>query len=196
MVLTSPGEPITHIYRSSFPRSSDVVHLRATKALGAADAGAGSVVILIRPRGYFGLPRDVVPLDGKEPADVKRGVSTDSAATLRLPAGEVGRPVLTMFNQERIAARAWPASENRVVIAELTYWPVAAESAFEVPTERTYIGVDLARHHEHSRNLRPAGQARPSGAAKPAARSRQHDGFRPHANDARQPDPDLGQSRL
>ena len=121
MVLTSPGAPITHFYRSPFPRSSDVVHLRAAKALGAADAGAGSVVILTRPRGYFGLPRDIVLFDGKEPADIKPGVPTDSTSTLRLPAGEVGRPVVTMFNQERIVARAWPASENRIVMAELTY---------------------------------------------------------------------------
>lgn len=121
MVLTSPGAPITHFYRSPFPRSSDVVHLRAAKALAPADAGAGSVVILTRPRGYFGLPRDIVLLDGKEPADVKPGVPTDSISTLRLPAGEVGRPVVTMFNQERIVARAWPASENRIVMAELTY---------------------------------------------------------------------------
>ena len=121
MVLTSPGAPITHFYRSPFPRSSDVVHLRAAKAPGAADAGAGSVVILTRPRGYFGLPRDIVLFDGKEPADIKPGVPTDSTSTLRLPAGEVGRPVVTMFNQERIVARAWPASENRIVMAELTY---------------------------------------------------------------------------
>jgi pimeloyl-ACP methyl ester carboxylesterase len=121
MVLTSPGEPITHFYRSPFPRSSDVVHLRAAKAPGAADAGAGSVVIMTRPRGYFGLPRDIVLLDGKEPTDVKPGVPTDSTSTLRLPAGEVGRPVVTMFNQERIVARAWPVSENRIVMAELTY---------------------------------------------------------------------------
>jgi hypothetical protein len=52
---------------------------------------------------------------------VKTGVPTDSTATLRLPPGEVGRPVVTMFNQERIVARAWPASENRIVMAELTY---------------------------------------------------------------------------
>jgi len=26
-----------------------------------------------------------------------------------------------LFNQERIVARAWPASENRIAIAELTY---------------------------------------------------------------------------
>jgi pimeloyl-ACP methyl ester carboxylesterase len=121
MVLTTPDAPITHFYRSPFPRSSDIVHLRAAKALGPADAGAGSVVIMTRPRGYFGLPRDVVLFDGKEPADVKAGVPTDSASTLRLPAGEVGRPVVTLFNQERIVARAWPAAENRIVMAELTY---------------------------------------------------------------------------
>jgi len=121
MVLTSQGAPITHFYRSPFPRSSDVVQLRAAKAPGPADAGAGSVIIMTRPRGYFGLPRDIVLLDGKEPADVKTGVPTDSTATLRLPPGEVGRPVVTMFNQERIVARAWPTSENRIVMAELTY---------------------------------------------------------------------------
>jgi hypothetical protein len=74
-----------------------------------------------RPRGYFGLPRDVVLLDGKEPADVKPGVPTDSTATLRLPAGEVGRNIVAQFGEERIVARAWPASENRIAIAELTY---------------------------------------------------------------------------
>jgi len=52
---------------------------------------------------------------------VKTGVPTDSTATLRLPPGEVGRPVVTMFNQERIVARAWPTSENRIVMAQLTY---------------------------------------------------------------------------
>src|SRR5262249_32403647 len=89
MGVSSPGEPITHYYRSPFPRSSDIVHLRAAKPLGPADAGAGAVVIMARPRGYFGLPRDVVLLDGREPADVKSGVPTDWSATLRLSAAEV-----------------------------------------------------------------------------------------------------------
>jgi pimeloyl-ACP methyl ester carboxylesterase len=120
-VLTSPDAPTTHNYRSPFPRSSDVVHLRAARPLGPADAGAGAVMIMSRPRGYFGLPRDVVLFDDKEPADVKPGVPTDSSATLRLPAAEVGRNVVTQFNEERIVARAWPASENRIAIAELTY---------------------------------------------------------------------------
>lgn len=121
MVLTSAGSTTTHFYRSPFPRSSDVVHLRAARPLGPADAGAGSVVLLSRPRGYFGLPRDVVLFDGKEPSDVKPGVPGDSTSTVRLSAAEAGRPVAALFNEERIVARAWPASENRIAVAELTY---------------------------------------------------------------------------
>ena len=121
IVLTSPGSTTTHFYRSPFPRSSDIVHLRAARALGPADAGAGAVVLMSRPRGYFGLPRDVVLIDGKEPTDVKPGVPTDSVTTVRIPATEIGRPVVALFNQERIVARAWPASENRIAVAELTY---------------------------------------------------------------------------
>ena len=120
-MLTSAGSATTHFYRSPFPRSSDIVHLRAARPLGPADAGAGAVVILSRPRGYFGLPRDIVLLDGKQPADVKAGVPTDAIATLRLPAAEAGRAVAAQFNEERIVARAWPASENRIAVAELTY---------------------------------------------------------------------------
>jgi hypothetical protein len=121
IVLISAGSTTTHFYRSPFPRSSDIVHLRAARPLGAADAGAGAIVQMSRPRGYFGLPRDVVVFDGKEPADVKPGVPTDSISTLRLSAAEAGRAVTALFNQERIVARAWPASENRIAIAELTY---------------------------------------------------------------------------
>ena len=117
MVLTSAGSVTTHFYRSPFPRSCDIVHLRAARPLGAADAGAGSVVLMSRPRGYFGLPRDVVLFDGNEPKDVKPGVPTDSISTLRLPAAEAGRPVAAIFNEERIVARGWPASENRIAVA-------------------------------------------------------------------------------
>jgi hypothetical protein len=120
IVLSSADQPTTHYYRSPFPRSSDVLHLRAARPLGPADAGAGSVVVMSRPRGYFGLPRDIVLLDGKEPTDVKSGVPTDSVSTLRLSAAEVGRQVTGVFNEERIVARAWPAAENRIAVAELT----------------------------------------------------------------------------
>ncbi len=121
IVLTQPGAPTTHFYRSPFPRSSEIVHLRAARPLGPADAGAAAIVIMSRPRGYFGLPRDMVLLDGREPGDVKPGVPADSATTLRLSSGDVGRNVTALFNEERIVARAWPASENRIAVAELTY---------------------------------------------------------------------------
>jgi pimeloyl-ACP methyl ester carboxylesterase len=120
IVLAAPGAPITHFYRSPFPRSSDVVHLRTGRALGPPDAGVGAVVMMSRPRGYFGLPRDLVALDGKEPADIKTGVPTDSLATVRLPAAEIWRPVVALCNEERLVARAWPAAENRVTLAEFT----------------------------------------------------------------------------
>jgi pimeloyl-ACP methyl ester carboxylesterase len=121
IVLAAAGSTTTHIYRSPFPRSSDVVHLRAARPLGAADAGSGAVVLMSRPRGYFGLPRDIVLFDGKQPTDVKPGVPTDSVSTLRLASTEIGRPVPALFNLERIVARTWPASENRIAVAELSY---------------------------------------------------------------------------
>jgi len=120
-VLTSPDAVTTHIYRSPFPRSSEIVHLRAARPLSPADSGAGAIVLMSRPRGYFGLPRDIVLFDGKEPADVKSGVPTDAVTALRLAAADVGRPVAAIFNGERIVMRAWPASENRIAVAELTY---------------------------------------------------------------------------
>jgi hypothetical protein len=52
---------------------------------------------------------------------VKPGVPTYSVTTLRLSATDIGRQVVALFNQERIVARAWPASENRIAVAELTY---------------------------------------------------------------------------
>ena len=92
--------------------------VRCGASAGRAPARSGG---RRRRRGYFGLPPDVVLFDGKEPADVKPGVPTDSSATLRLPAADVGRSVVAEFNEERIVARAWPASENRIAVVELTY---------------------------------------------------------------------------
>ncbi len=120
-MIQAAEHPTTHIYRSPFLRSSTVVHLRPGRPLAPADAGAGAVVLMSRPRGYFGIPRDVVRLDGMDAKGIAAGVPTDSVATLRLAAGESGRPVSAAFNEEKITARAWPAAENRIAIAELTY---------------------------------------------------------------------------
>ena len=97
-----------------------MVHLRAARPLTDADRAAGGVLLMARPRGYFGVPRDAVFLDGRVPPEVPRGGARVSVATVRLPAAELGRPVVALFNEERIAARAWPSAENRIAVAELT----------------------------------------------------------------------------
>lgn len=121
-VVAAPGHATTHIYRSPFARSSDLVHLRAGR-LSDADKAAASVITLTRPRGYFGLPRDTVVLDGRQPAPgIPPGVAGISASTLRLSEG-TGRPVAAEFRSEgiaeRIVGRAWPTAEQRLVVLEL-----------------------------------------------------------------------------
>jgi pimeloyl-ACP methyl ester carboxylesterase len=117
-VVEAPGAPITHIYRSPLPRSFAQLDLRSA-ALAKEDSDAAAVVRMDRPRGYFGLPRDVVLLDGKEPADIPHGVPAAWHTTLRLPSVE-DRPIAGEFNEERIVARPWPAKGGHVTILELT----------------------------------------------------------------------------
>ncbi len=118
-VVAAPGAPVTHIYRSPLPRSFDKLDLRPAAALAKEDAGAAAVVRMDRPRGYFGLPRDIVLLDGKQPADIPPGVPAVWHTTLRLAAVE-DRPIIGEFNEERIVARAWPANDGHMTIMELT----------------------------------------------------------------------------
>jgi len=121
-VIAAPGHPVTHSYRGPYPRSTGVLHLRPARPLTAAEREAGGgVVLLTRPRGYFGIPRDVVLLDGRQPPELRPGVAIAATATARIPAAELGRPVAGVFNEERIVARAWPAAENRIAVAELTW---------------------------------------------------------------------------
>ena len=117
-VITARDYPVTHIYTAPFPRSSDIVHLRPARPIGKGDEEAQAIVLMSRPRGYFGIPRDVVILDGREPPDVRPGVPTDSATTLRL-SDVADRPIIGEFNLERVAARAWPARDNHISIIEL-----------------------------------------------------------------------------
>ena len=112
----APGFATVHQYRSPFPRSSDIVHLRVA-SLTEADRKAGSVVSVVRPRGYFGLGRDTMSLDGKPLPGIGPGVAGLASAKLSLPAD--ARTVVGEFNGERIAMRTWPTSENRMVVGEL-----------------------------------------------------------------------------
>ena len=117
-VVSAPGFATTHIYRSPFPRSSDIVHLRATR-LADADRAAKAVVALVRPRGYFGVPRDRISLDGvSPPAGIPSGTAGVAEARLRLP-DATARAVAGEFNGERIVGRSWPTADNHLVLLEL-----------------------------------------------------------------------------
>ena len=116
-VIQAPGHSITHLYRAPFPRSSSVVHLRAVRQ-DEADAGVLSVVQLTRPRGYFGVPRDRILLDGRLPPELPEGVAGLSVASVQV-SDEAGRAVAGEFNGERIVGRAWPLAGHHAVLLEL-----------------------------------------------------------------------------
>ncbi|HEY0878634.1 MAG TPA: alpha/beta fold hydrolase [Zeimonas sp.] len=118
-VVAAPGFAVTHFYRSAFPRSSSLVHMRPT-TLTEMQKDAGSVVSMTRPRGYFDPQRDRMSLDGAPLPGVPPGVPGVSSSTLLLPPGS-SRTVLAEFNGERIAVRTWPAAEDQAVVAELHY---------------------------------------------------------------------------
>ena len=118
-VVSAPGYATTHIYRSPFPRSSNIVSLRPER-LADADRGAQSLVVFTRPRGYFGVPRDRIALDGvSPPAGIPSGVAGVSSTRLKV-ADSGPRPVVGEFNGERIVGRTWPVADNHVVVLELT----------------------------------------------------------------------------
>jgi len=118
-VIAAPGYATTHVYRSPFPRSSSVVSLHPER-LADTDRDARSLVTLSRPRGYFGVPRDRIALDGTTPpAGIPSGVAGVSTARLKL-ADSSQRAVVGEFNDERIVGRTWPVADNNVVVLELT----------------------------------------------------------------------------
>jgi hypothetical protein len=117
-VITAEGQPTTHIYRSPIPRSFAAFDLRPS--IVGPDKDQAATVLMKRPRGYFGLPRDVVILDGKTPADIPPGVPAVWSTKLDLAALE-DRPIVAEYNLERIVVRAWPGKDGHITIAELTY---------------------------------------------------------------------------
>ena len=115
-VLRMSAQPVTHTYRSPFLRSSDVVHLRPAQ-FAKGDEGAGAIVSMSRPRGYFGVGRDKFSLEGKVPPGINDGVPGASTGKLAFDA-QPSRTVMAVFNNETIPTRTWPAKDNHLVVAE------------------------------------------------------------------------------
>ena len=118
-VISAPGYATTHIYRSPFPRSSELIHLRAER-IPAADKAARATVTLTRPRGYFDAQRDSMLFDGKALPGVPPSGAGVSSSKLQLME-DGARTVAASFNGEKIAGRTWPVAENHLTILELTY---------------------------------------------------------------------------
>jgi hypothetical protein len=113
----------THIYRSAFARSSSLVHLRPERPLDV-EKFATAVVTLARPRGYFGLPRDTVVLDGKTTLPgVVPGVA--GASVIRQTFKDTDRTVVGEFRSgplaERVVGRTWPLVDKHISVLELHY---------------------------------------------------------------------------
>jgi hypothetical protein len=117
-VISAPGYATTHIYRSGFPRSSNLVHLRPER-IADADKDAKSLVLFVRPRGYFDPARDRMSLDGQPLPGVPPGAGVASSK-LKLDS-ETQRTVSGEFNGEKITALSWPAAQGHVAVLELSY---------------------------------------------------------------------------
>jgi len=118
-VITATEYPITHIYRTPFPRSSAYIHLRL-RPLSDREKGSGSLVTLTRPRGYLGHGRDTFLIDGKVPPGVNEGVPGTSEAKQRFEPGPL-RPVGVVLNKESLTVLTYPLDTGHIVIAEFHY---------------------------------------------------------------------------
>lgn len=118
-VITAPGYATTHVYRSPFARSSNLIHLRADRPV-EADKSAKSSVTLTRPRGYFDATRDKMLFDGKALPGVPPAGAGVSSSKINLSQDGV-RPIAAEFNGEKITGRTWPMAEGHLVVLELTY---------------------------------------------------------------------------
>lgn len=117
--ITAEGHPVHHIYRSPFPRSTDVLNLRLYPKEGPA-IEAKSHVSMMRPRGYFGAERDRITFDGAAAEGVPPGPVPGVWKVHKTFDTAEPRSVVGAFNEETIAARSWPGDGHTAWI-ELTY---------------------------------------------------------------------------
>lgn len=117
-VVSAPGYASTHIYRSGFPRSSDIIVLRPER-IAEADRAAKQIVLLTRPRGYLDAARDRMLLDGRAPAGLpaRGGMLATSKLLLQ---EDAPRSVQAEFNGEVLAGRSWRAADGHVTVLEVT----------------------------------------------------------------------------
>lgn len=123
-VVRAPGYAISHIYRSPFPRSSDVVHLKADR-IADADLPAFAIVQLVRPRGYLDPASHHIRFDEQSPPPGIAAARVAAVATSKINLSKLqDRAIAAEFHSdalERVVGRTWPAKENHVVWLEFTW---------------------------------------------------------------------------
>ena len=118
-VISAPGYATLHMYRSAFPRSSAVLHLRAER-IADADKDAGSITNFTRPRGYFDADRDTLSFDGiTPPPGISKGTGAGLAVSKIKAPAFTARSIAAEFNGQKLVGRTWPAAQGRVSLLEL-----------------------------------------------------------------------------
>ena len=122
-VVSAQGYAKTHIYRSPFPRSSNVVNLKADR-ISDADLPAFSIIQMVRPRGYLDPTTHHIRFDNQSPPP---GVTVARVADVDLSKINLttlqDRAISAEFHSdaiEQVTGRTWPAKENHVVTLEIT----------------------------------------------------------------------------
>lgn len=122
-VVSAPGYAKTHTYRSPFPRSSNVVHLKADR-IADADLPAFSIIQLVRPRGYLDPTTHHILFDDQSPPPGITVARVAGIASSKIDLTKLqNRAISAEFHTdtvERIVGRTWPAKENHVVWLEIT----------------------------------------------------------------------------
>lgn len=118
-VIEAQSYATTHIYRSAFPRTSDIVHMKPER-LADADRSAAALVSFVRPRGYFDPQRDSMRLDGNTTLPGVPPGAGVASAKLRLD-DKAPRSVAGEFNGERVVGLTWPLADGHITVLELTY---------------------------------------------------------------------------
>lgn len=118
--ITALGYATTHIYRSPFPRGSNLVHLRAER-IADTDKDAQAIIHFARPRGYFDAQRDTLNFDGQTPPPGVPATGTAGVASSKLKlASWQDRAIAAEFNGERVIGHTWSAPNQHVVWLEIT----------------------------------------------------------------------------
>ena len=122
-VVHAPGYATTHIYRSAFPRGSDVVHLKPER-IADADLPAFSIIQMLRPRGYLDPTTHHVSFDDQSPPPGIPVARVAGIASSKIKLDKLqDRSIAAEFHTdavERVVGRTWPAKENHVVVLEIT----------------------------------------------------------------------------